>query len=343
MARARKPNSNNDPPEGESTNDDEQALGYELKEPSKVDLGDLADPIAQRLIDEVIKNHRGYVKSTRSLVLFAVGAGAAMTTLRSHLGHGFFQRAMETLTAEHGISIRTAQRYMLVAKKKPELLVFLREEKRALLEDPGSDEELLQATSLNKALRLLSSHSGSESDPEPQKTRRPQVRPASWSNCRFPADVAKGINEFFGTCHLIVSEATEAETFGCDKADVGTGVLSQSHEYAQRVVVNAFRPQLPTAALSQLAEAWKAGVVTEAVVLLSTTSAAAAVPSLRERSRLLFRELLTAYVPSTTGLSLHPFPAPAMLVAFCSEERFAVLAKIFASMADAYVPLIPSP
>ena len=227
---------------------------------------------------------------------------------------------------------------MLVARRKQELLDQLREEQK-LLENTCTDEELLEGTSLNKAIRLLAG----PSEDRPTTSSNPAPRPASYSNCRFPPDVAKVINEFWGVCELVISEATESETFGSKQIDVATGALSQSHAYSQRVVINAFRPVLPTAALAQLSDAWEKQVVTEALVLLPTTNAAAAVTSLRERPRLVFRELLTAYISNSNGIFQQPFPAPAMLVAFCSNERFEVLANAFASIADAYVPLHPAP
>lgn len=303
-----------------------------------------------RLLSDIVQAHDCTIKAQSIAVLYAIKCGHRLRTLKTHVGHGNFGPVQEFLKEHYGISERTIQRYIQLATNEELIVARLRDLNPPQVADL-SDEQVLEATTITRALQVLvegddkdSKNDKSKASPSSnnKKSHSARTKTASWEDCHVPFEFMSVLPKIWNAVDIFVSFVGEflEPSFGyshpsAKQPDATVGDL------AGRVLVNAIRKDVAIDLLKTVVDRFREGAVSEAFIALSCSANTEALAAVRSFPRLILRQHPYVEDPeSGTGKAKQPYPCVVMVVLLVKAERLTELAVVFDGIADLYLPYV---
>lgn len=281
----------------------------------------------EALLEDANRGQQRLMETYVAAVLIAIFIGNALMKLKALLRHGEYQRfIIEHFCKPQNLSVRTTERYCVIAKNSGLLLDALRASQPELSEQ--SDEELLKGLSITKAYELIKQLVKIEEGEQPSvPVNGPKPDPNGWLTPEF---IIALILELFKVIDL-----DPATVPGTNPLDAATTVSSTENGLASetpwtgKVWIN---PGLNKVNHSQWTERllseFRAGNVEEGLILLPACTNSKYASLLREFPRAFTNKPLIVAGPTLPKLMLK---VPLMIVYVGPEARFHDFVTVFSA------------
>lgn len=291
----------------------------------------------QELRDAIVAGHRRTTMYMTASAIFAIDTGAKLLEMKRELPGRIFLRWVETeLTPLCGMSRRTAQRYMQLARNRDGLLGQIRRfhsvETGEHL-DIESAEKVLATLRMKDALSLLTLKSSIEKDPS-----NPKARP-KLDEVLTPKRIIDAAVAFLGSIDLDPCAESGPANLPAQKryrrSDDG---LHADNEWSGQIFVNPpITENLATWIVRAVGE-YATESVTEAILLLPVDTNAEWMLMLDNFPRLFLRERLQCRVAGSVSDSLVKLSHPSCVVVLADPERLSAVHAAFSHLGSLFVP-----
>lgn len=247
-------------------------------------------------------------------------------------GHGHFGAWKESLRDQHGVSDRSVERYMYLAKHRRQLLASLQVEPTDAEPRQQQDAEtLLGSLRIQEALELLKA---STATPERRPTTAAPTAPLSAPARFVPGQVMEIARELFGHIDLIVTEAAGDFSERLEApALTPQDAASSPAPWRGQILVHARREHLAEL-VARLTREYSAGHLEAALLLAPAITDDPALAELQAYPRAFFRQRLRLF-DGHAGMTVAD--APYLLILVADEDRLADFALAAGGHADIYV------
>ena len=287
------------------------------------------------LLREALTAHLHVEQGLYSALKYAIEAGGALNALRARQVHGDFIKFIdENFCSVNGISIRTAQRYMQLARNFGTLVEKLRSERDVVGASISSDK-LIENVPIKRALALLKM-AGMEFTPSDPSTCDSLPGHNEWLT---PEPLAKQISTFLGVvdfdpCALDTHNTVQASKKTILPVD---GLSFQSVWHGRVYVCPGLTRVNHQLWVEKALGCYFARTIDEAIVLVPALTNTAWATSTHRFPRAFFRGPLLVQVPNQT--STKTIKQPAMMIFISKSDRFENFAEAFCDTHDVFMPV----
>lgn len=261
-----------------------------------------------------------------------LGVGRLALEAKRIAGHGHFGAWKKSLCDEYGISDRTIERYLYLAKHRRQLLATLGIQSSEADEfSNDSFDQVFTGLKLQEAIALLKSSNGSKTTAQSAQVPS-RSQPQSGA---IPSEVLAIAHEFFGHVDLLIGatnlDTTEAEIPQRSPEDAVTAAAT----WEGQVLVHATTKSL-SPLVARLQEEYEHGHLTAALLFAPAITDNRELLTLQAYPRAFFRTRLV-FPMETGGNTVADMPY--LLLLLDREERTREFALAVGGHADLYVPL----
>jgi hypothetical protein len=276
--------------------------------------------MVKQLLAKALHHHSACRNASRGIANNAVAAGNYLCAIKE-LNPGQWQRVLEEgVEKELGLSVRTAQRYMQLARSVKLLCAKVRSEDPQFVE--YSDEDLLATMSLRTAMRAVGALESDEDDPKKEVTKEEAVAPTTDVELLGSIQSLLQILDFVVTDSLGQEIAPTARFVNIDVAIKTPGMLRGIIHF------DLVKAKLPNSTLDDILRLHVAGQIQEAILHLSVTNFVAV-------SRRL-ANFCHAHVPPRSSASFKR--QATVLVFLASTPRGAEFGSALGNLGTVFVP-----
>ncbi len=295
------------------------------------------DPRLTSLAKQVVDGHRGVQKALATSLQFALQSGRALRAMQGYVGHGEWTNFVdEYFCRRHGISLRTAQRYIKLASSYPQLIEALKATKTLEEMSATSDEEsLLEGVPINRALTLIrSAVNAQEGAQESNKLASQPVGPNEWWT---PEEIVKKTVTVLGSIDLDPCACGETDPIPAIRRIVlPNDGLSEELSWQGNVLINPGLRTSQAGWIQKALDSWQSNQLKSAILILPAATNADWAQKTRRFPRAFFTSPLTVTGPGrTTPLRIS---APAMVVFIGPQDKFKLFAEQFHDALDVFLP-----
>lgn len=290
----------------------------------------------EALLEDANRGQQRLMETYVAAVVIAIFIGEVLMNMKGLLRHGEYQRfIIEHFCKPNNVSVRTTERYCVIAKNAGLLLDALRGSHPELAEK--SDEELLKGLSITKAYELIKQLVKIEEGEHPRiLVDAPKPDPNGWFTPEF---IIALVLELFKVIDL--DPASIPDTNPLDAATTITttanGLASES-PWKGRVWINPGLNKVNHGQWTErLLSEYRSGNVDEGLILLPACTNSKYASLLREFPRAFTNKPLIVAGPTLPQLMLK---VPLMIVYVGPESRFQDFVTVFSANGsfDVFVP-----
>lgn len=296
--------------------------------------------LISRLRDDIQREHEACQAAAASAVVHAIAAGRGLVAAKSLVGHGGFGGWLaENFSRETGLTERTAQRYMRIARCVEQLLQHARKER--LEQDPTSgsdlaDREIMKGYTISRALKVIADNS-----PHGNKGKHRMPAPTSivlHNEWLTPDEIIAGAERFLGRIHVDPCAAEPCNVPAATRFTADEDGLGETCVWSGTVFLNPGQDGDISPWVDRALESFEENCVTRAVLVLPAVTDSPWAPKLVAFPHAFCRTRPVVQCCRPGTAEVGTLPHPVMLVGVAQSEAFPEFAEAFSDIADVFLP-----